>query len=566
MYARPHGTTANPNWQFAEGPTDLIPTTSDPTKRGERMVRMVGQTLITQGEHAGKRFAEVMMPWQADLVRYTFGQTDAKGNREVARVGLLIAKGQGKTVLAAAIALAFVVDSHQRGVNKRGLVLIVAAGIASAGIAFQAIHESVLADEHLREEFKSFTARRALRHVASGIEIRVIPPDLGAAVGLRPVLLLLDEIHQAAVDSKDFSTVIDQARRGGANAGVEFLEIGVTTAPAEKSVGFYSEWVAHMKAVRDGKLQDPSTLPVLYQWPVERTELDLGDDTQWWRGCPSLKYSDGDKGTMDATMLRKELLQAQQDQVGKSLELLLSQRMGIEPEQRKTNSKSGLVAMWDQCATLHGRPQNLAKLAIAFDPSSGVDDLFAVGMATMDADGVVAVRVTQHILQSGFDKVPSTYRAIYQDAINQRELFVHDTYAQMETAILDSVMAETHAAGCSYIYGGDRWGMSGFAVRAQERLGGEFKDVSQGWKLSAALAETEALMSSSLLEHAGTPLLTWNVSNLVLDTTGSVPKFRKADAGLSGQGASKIDGAMALLSSVELLGHVQTLDVLTLIG
>ena len=108
--------------------------------------------------------------------------------------------------------------------------------------------------------------------------------------------------------------------------------------------------------------------------------------------------------------------------------------------------------------------------------------------------------------------------------------------------------------------------MSGFAVRAQERLGGEFKDVSQGWKLSAALAETEALMSSSLLEHAGTPLLTWNVSNLVLDTTGSVPKFRKADAGLSGQGASKIDGAMALLSSVELLGHVQTVDVLTLIG
>jgi phage terminase large subunit-like protein len=364
-FKRPHGTTANPNWASASKPTDLIPTTDDPHGRGARMVKLCGAYTITQGALHGQRFGDIMLPWQRDLIRYTFGHTDPSGHRVVQRVGLIIGKGSGKSILLAALALGVVKDSHQRNVNQRGLVLIVAAGLASAGVVFQAIHASVLSDEHLNGEFKSYTARRALVHGPTGIEIRVVPPDLCAAVGLRPVLLLIDEVHQAAVDSKDFSTVIDQLRRGMGNAGAEALEIAVTTAPAERSVGFYADWSRSMRAIRDGKAKDDSTLPVLYVWPTAREDLDLEDETQWWRGMPSLIMEAGEPGTMDASMLRKELAQAQQDEGGKSLELLLSQRMGIEPEERRTSQKAGLAGMWAGAPTAPPWPKVADRMAIS---------------------------------------------------------------------------------------------------------------------------------------------------------------------------------------------------------
>ena len=93
-FKRPHGTTANPDWANATCPTDFVPTTDDKHGRGKRMVQMVGAFKLTQGQYAGRRLGDgVLLPWQTDLVRYIFGETDSKGNRKIRRVGLIIGKG-----------------------------------------------------------------------------------------------------------------------------------------------------------------------------------------------------------------------------------------------------------------------------------------------------------------------------------------------------------------------------------------------------------------------------------------------------------------------------------------
>ena len=61
-------------------------------------------------------------------------------------------------------------------------------------------------------------------------------------------------------------------------------------------------------------------------------------------------------------------------------------------------------------------------------------------------------------------------------------------------------------------------------------------------------------------------MLAWNVQNLIVDTSGPSVRFRKADAGLSGQGALKIDGIMAALSAITLLSTVTATDVTAMIG
>jgi phage terminase large subunit-like protein len=173
---RPWKTTANPEWAYAENPVDLIPATDDPHGRGAMMVRLVGSAIITQGPAAGQRFSEVMLPWQEELVRYIFGETDKHGRRIVQRVGLLLGKGSGKTSFAAAIAQAVIMDSYFRKTNARGLVVILAANIPSAGIAFQSLQESIASDAELVPQFRTYTARRAIRHLPTGIECRVISP------------------------------------------------------------------------------------------------------------------------------------------------------------------------------------------------------------------------------------------------------------------------------------------------------------------------------------------------------------------------------------------------------
>jgi phage terminase large subunit-like protein len=707
---RPWKTTANPNWAYAENPVDLIPATDDPHGRGELMVRLVGSAIITQGPAAGQRFSEVMLPWQRELVRYIFGETDKHGRRIVQRVGLLLGKGplaldtpiatptgwttmgaltvgdqvfaqdgtptrvtnvsdvftgrdcyritfsdgtsivadaehrwpvkqrrvgadfgddavatntaeifkgyqenilfivgpnsihsivnvelvesvptkcitieheshvflageglvptcnSGKTSFAAAIAQAVIMDSYFRKTNARGLVVILAANIPSAGIAFQALQESIASDAELVPQFRTYTARRAIRHLPTAIECRVISPELQNSVGLRPILTIADEIHVAAEANKDFSAVIDQLRRGSANWGSEALEIGITTAPADRSVGFYAEWSNEMRAVRDGKREDNTTLPVLYTWPTQREDISIDDRNQWWRGMPSLRMKEGDKGTMDAEMLLRELRQAQQDEGGRSLELLLSQRMNIEPAERKVTTKTGMKDNWRACALMHGVPraETVTKAAVAFDPSSGSDDCFAVAIARMDLDGIVSIQCKQFLTAEGMQRVPSSLRSIYDAAARAGELFVFNKYPEMEQAILSA--AEEVVAECGAVWGGDRFGMAGFAARAEARLGGKFVDVSQGWKLASSLAEVEALMSGEVFEHEGHPLLSWNVENLVLDNSGSVPRFKKADAGLSGQGALKIDGIMATLSAIQLLSQVQSFDVSSMIA
>jgi len=554
-YRRPHGTTANPQWPWISAAEELIPSTDDTHGRGERMLRLTQAFMLTQGPYAGRRLGEAILPWQVDATRYIFGQTDENGDRIVRRVGMLLGKGSSKTTLLAAWALAFVIDSVQRNTNRRGLVAIVAAGLASANIAFQAIAEAIAADEHLAGQFKSYTARRALKHMASGIEIRVLPPTLDAAVGLRPTFLAIDEIHVAAEENKDFSTVIDQLRRGGANWGPEYLEIGVTTAPVARSVGFFSEWLGQMQAVRDGKTADPTTLPILFQWPMSRDDISPDDHTQWFRGMPSLITTPGGRGTMDAGQMQRELEEAQREGgAGQSLELLLSQRLGILPAERKFSTKVSLADLWGQAPRITALPKG-EMVVIALDPASGMDDVFSVVIGVQDANGDTHFWHRGFLLSQGLERLPKSERSPFDQAIECGELTLHESYPKLEQAVFDLIDQIERSMGVRPIVGGDRYGVAGLVARLQERRGEGWIDVSQGWKLASALAAAEGMLSGGQVRHAHQPLMQWALSNLVIDTSGTTTRFRKADSGLSGQGARKIDPAMALLSAVQLVSE-----------
>ena len=90
------------------GPLDTLPATEDPTGRGERALGHHGQVADHRGrEHAGKRIGENAPPWMPRLVKLIFGHVDQGGHRMLREVFVNIAKKNGKTSAAAALALTF---------------------------------------------------------------------------------------------------------------------------------------------------------------------------------------------------------------------------------------------------------------------------------------------------------------------------------------------------------------------------------------------------------------------------------------------------------------------------
>jgi len=553
--------TANPDWFNATNPLDLIPDTDDPHGMGERFLRLVSNFKLTQGTAAGLTFGAVALPWQQKLIRKVWGDTNADGEPMIRNVGVKIGKGSGKTSMAAAIACACVIDWHARRINTRAAVIIVSAGIEAANICFQHLREGIAADRHLVNKFKSNLSRRELTHIASGVVIRVIPPALEAAVGLRPGLVIGDEIHQASIVSKEFESVIDQLVRGGQNQE-EFRYIAWTTAAVARPVGYYAKWLRRLRAIRDGELVDPATLPVLYEWPSQklRPDLDIGDAHEWWRGMPSLRTKDNPKGTMDASALAAELREAADDadiNGQATMELLLSQRLGMEAHDRDGGTGSTPLAQhWAACHDPDMRVRTGAPLFVGIDPSPGIDDPAAVVTVILDNDHYYAWS-KQFLLRGAFDSAPRKLKEVYEQALEAGELELLESTTALELAI----HGYCKSLRGNVSYSGDSRGLAGFARRFEERVG-PYKSVAQDWTLRAALDYAGALAYDRRLHHGDQPLLSFNVGNVILDNG----RIRKYDSSSAGVGSGKIDGCSAMLSAIQAAEAEPVWDVSAVIG
>jgi len=556
------GITSNLEWFKAKQPTDLIPDTTDPQGRGERFVQLCGEFTLTQGEHAGKRLREVMLPWQEKLIRKIWGDTSPDGTRTISDVGLKIGKGSGKTTLMAAFCIASIIDWEVRGVNIGNQIVLVAANIASADLAFRHIREGIAFDQFLRKNFHPNLSKREMTYKPTGVTIRVIAPDLHNAIGLRPALVLADELHQAAVTSKDFSAVIDQLRKGGQNTQ-EFLFVGVTTAAVARPEGYYREWLNRLRAIRDGKQVNESTLPILFEFPNTnlRPDLDISMKDEWWRAMPSMRTKSNLLGTMDESALEKELQEALDDadiNGSGAMELLLSQRLGLEVEERGGGSgRTHLAQYWgDNICAL---PKPSEHLVVGLDPSSGLDDPFAVVSVWEDEDCYYTFS-RQFLLRITFENSHKSIKSIYQKAIDQGELSLHESPSMMEDAVRAycmDLMTRTPSAN----FCGDAAGLAGFKERFEETIA-TYKPIPQGWQLNAPLDRAGGLAYEKRLRHSGQPLLSANVANLIQENG----RMRKFDAGSNGVGSAKIDGCMAMLSAILEISTTRRFDAAAICG
>lgn len=490
-------------------------------------------------------------------------EVDSPNHLFLAGEGMTVTHNSGKSAMVAGIALGRVMLWAETGQHRRGLVAVLAANVESAKIVFNHINEAILADPHIKKAFKTNVQARSLTHIESGIVIQVLPPKLNRAVGLRPGLLVVDELHEAARQN-EFEEALTQLRQGGKNWR-DFCQISITTAPVDKGEGYYVDWLTRARAVRDGKVVNPRLLPALFEFPVlQRPELDIENPKNWFFGMPSLITEPDGPGTMDAEAMQLELQDATQnlDITGTGdYQKVLSQRLGIEAEERQGGGQTLLAEFWDG-NVVDIFPQSFDSVCVAIDPSAGLADPFAVVMLGKIGSAYYA-KARQWLTHEAYERSNRGLRRIYDQAIKCGELALSDTADDIAAEALQ-VAQDFGAQGQGWpIFGGDALGLAGFSEKARNAFG-EYKAVPQGWQLMAAFEAAAGAAHSGALKHAGQPLFSANVKNLRIDNG----RLRKADASYVGsdKGLEKIDAAMALLSAIHLAENQETVNVAGMIG
>ena len=180
-----------------------------------RLIDFLGGLVVSQGPKAGEPFK--LMGWQKRFIRGAFaaGVSDA---------ALSVARANGKTTLAAGVALAAIAGPLRQ---PRSEVVLVAASSEQAAILFEhvlAFGESAgLIDSSYRIQNNPQT--RAITHKETNARVRVLSSDPKRAHGIAPALILADEPAQWPSNTSEKMLAALRTSRGKI-AGARFIALG----------------------------------------------------------------------------------------------------------------------------------------------------------------------------------------------------------------------------------------------------------------------------------------------------------------------------------------------------
>jgi phage terminase large subunit-like protein len=225
--------------------------------RAERVIRFLENLPCTSGQWAGTTFR--LRPWQKRELRKIY-RTDASGRRIVHKVCWSMGRGNGKTGLAAPLALCHLVGPMA---EERGEVY------AAANDRFQAsrIFSEIVA---IIERVPWLAARVSIRRHSKELEdiggtgsyFAALSADVPSKHGLAPSFIIIDELGQST--SRDLLDALETAM--GKRRDPMLWIISTQAARDEAPM---SQVIDYGLRVRRGEIQDPSFHLVLYTAPME---------------------------------------------------------------------------------------------------------------------------------------------------------------------------------------------------------------------------------------------------------------------------------------------------------
>jgi phage terminase large subunit-like protein len=490
-------------------------------EKAEHAVRFIRLLKHTKGVWYGKPFE--LLPWQDKIIRDVFGTVKEDGYRQYNTAYIEVPKKNGKSELAAAVALYLTCGDGEWGAEVYGC----AADRQQASIVFDVAVDMVEQSPALKKRIKPVLSKKRLVYMPTGSFYQVLSSEAYTKHGFNVHGVVFDELH-----AQPNRQLYDVMTIGSGDARKQPLFFLITTAGTDRNSICYE---VHRKAedILRGKRVDPTFYPVIYG--VEDGD-DWGDEKVWYKANPSLGH------TIDIEKVRAAYQSAKENPAEENLFRQLRLNQWVKQSVRWMPMET-----WEKCAhpadtgKLKGRvcyggldlssSIDITAFVLVFPPIPGDDKYYVLPYFWLPEE-TLDLRVRR-------DHVPYDIWRQQGYLLTTKGNVIH--YGFIEKFIED-LNTQFHIKEIAF----DRWG----AVQMVQNLEGAGFTVvpfGQGYKdMSPPTKELMKLTLEGKIAHGGHPVLSWMMDNIHVQTdpAGNI----KPDKAKS---TEKIDGAVALIMALD---------------
>ncbi len=491
--------------------------------KSELAVRFINNLTHTKGRFAREPFN--LRTWQQQIVRNLFKTNPRTGLRQYRTGLLMLPRKNGKSELAAAIALYGLLADGEIGAE----VYSAAGDRDQASLVFNVAAEMVRNDPELEAQCEILESTKRIVHRKSGSVYRAISSEAYTKHGFNASMVIADELH--VWPNRDLWDVLTTSM----GARSQPLVFAISTAGYDRHSLLW-ELYDHACKVRDGIVEDETFLPIIYEMSKD---ADWTDEREWHKCNPAL---DDFRSLEEMRVMaaRAKSIPAQENTFRR---LYLNQ--WTEQAERWIP-----MPLWDACAMpvdvddLRGK-----RCFIGMDLSS-TRDLTALVAVFPDDDG-------------GFDVLPAFF--VPKDNIVERERRDRVPYGEwvrrghltatpgnvVDYEYIRKQIGEWAARFDVQEIAYDPWNATDLVVRLTEQDGFKCEPIRQGYaSLSAPTKALETAIASKDLRHDGHPVLRWCMGNVAVesDPAGNLKPSKKVST-------ERIDGVIALVMAVDRMSR-----------
>ncbi|RSC31241.1 terminase large subunit [Agrobacterium sp. FDAARGOS_525] len=495
-------------------------------------------------------FGEAGDQWIFDFVAAIFGAYDAEsGNRLINQFFLCVSKKNGKSTIAAGIMLTALILNWRQS-NE---LIIVAPTIKAANNSFKPAADMIRADPELDASAEGFLHvtdhQRTIKHLKTGATLQILAADTGTVAGNKAAFVLVDELWEFG--SKPKADAMMREAAGGLVARPEGFLISITTQSDAPPAGVFKDKLDYARNVRDGKINDPKFLPLIYEFPQSMIDSEAYlHPENFYITNPYLGYTDWGREWIADELVKER------EKGPETRNVFLAKHLNVEIGMNLRSNRWAGADFWaakaDDTIDLESILDRSEVVVVGID-GGGLDDLFGLTVLGREKGSRDWLSWSHAWCHKGVLERRKSIASKLNDFKRDGLLTIVDDELKDISEIVE-IISDIKARGLLASVAVDPAGL-GEMIEALAEIdvtqeAGNLVGAPQGYAMMNAIKTAERKLANGTLKHAPSALMDWCVSNLKIEPTATAIRATKQNAG-----DAKIDPVMSLFDAVTVMSR-----------